>query len=55
MSDELVDKREHNRVGCRDGVESSTRGEGQEDTGGEDEEEESSCQKIHPHGSLSRR
>lgn len=55
MSDELVDEGEHDGVGRGDGVETSARGERENNTRGEDEEEESSREQVHPHGSLSRR
>lgn len=54
MSDELVGKSEHDGVGRGDDVETTARGEGQENAGGEEEEEEGSRQQVHPHGSLFR-
>jgi hypothetical protein len=49
MTHILVDKGEDDGVGRSDSVETSTRGEGQENARSEDEEEKSSCQKISPH------
>ena len=49
MADELVDEGEDDGVGRGDDVEAATRGEGEEDTGGQEEEEERSGNQIHPH------
>ena len=49
VSDELVSKGEHDGVDRSDGVQTTARGQGQEDTRGKEEEEESSRQKVHPH------
>jgi hypothetical protein len=55
VTDELVDKREDDGVGGGDGVETSTRGEGQENARGEEEEEKSSRKKIAPHSVCNRK
>ena len=44
---ELVDEGEHHSVGSGLDGEGRSRGEGEEDPGGEDEEENRSCEKIH--------
>lgn len=49
MANELVNKGEDDGVGRGNGVETGARGQGQENTGGEDKEEERSRQQVHPH------
>lgn len=53
MANELVDKGEDHCVGGCDSVETAARREREHDAGSKDEEEESSCEQVHPHGSLS--